>query len=462
MGNAQTARSLHAGAARIRKQLVFENIGKPHQMNIETEPLFPALSFQTGCATKEHVTQKDKCARVAKPPSYRLGQFLFTVFLFLAFIMPGRAQDSRDLFDGSVLEELRLYIHPDDWSQLRAHYLENTWYLSDLSWRGLTAASIGVRSRGSGSRSSVKPGLTVQFNRYVDQRFLGLTELVLDNSLQDPSFLRERLSMLLFRRMGIAAPREAYARLYVNDEYAGLYSMVEAIDSQFLRRSFGEDSGALHEYHWTEPPFNFEFQGDDWERYASARFEPRTGQHDSGLEAIGQMVRMTNEAAEEEFIEGVSGFLDLKQFLKHVAVENYLAEADGLLGLWGMNNFYLYRFAETGRFQFIPWDKDVTFGNPVQSIGFNTDSNVLTRRALSQRELYASYLDSLQQTAQEAEGWLEQELEHAYLQILTAVYEDTQKPVDNEQFEAAVDEVRNFLRWRGARVLDGIEGARSQ
>ena len=265
-------------------------------MKIATEPLSPALSFQIGCATKEHLKQKDKCARAAKPPSYLLGQFLFTLFLFLALIKPGVAQSSEDLFDGSVLEELRLYIHPDDWSQLRAHYLENTWYLSDLSWRGLTAANIGVRSRGSGSRSSVKPGLTVQFNRYVDQRFLGLTELVLDNSLQDPSFLRERLSMLLFRRMGIAAPREAYARLYVNDEYAGLYSMVEAIDSQFLRRSFGEDSGALHEYHWTEPPFNFEFQGDDWERYAAARFEPRTGQHDSGLEAIGQMVRMTNEA----------------------------------------------------------------------------------------------------------------------------------------------------------------------
>ena len=356
--------------------------------------------------------------KAGKLPTHLRCQLLLGVFLFLAFIKPGLAQDSRDLFDGSVLEELRLYIHPDDWSQLRAHYLENTWYLSDLYWRGLTAANIGVRSRGLGSRSSVKPGLTVQFNRYVDQRFLGLTELVLDNSLQDPSFLRERLSMLLFRRMGIAAPREAYARLYVNDEYAGLYSMVEAIDSQFLTRSFGEDGGALHEYHWTEPPFHFESQGDDWERYARARFEPRTRQHDSGLEAIGQMVRVTNEAPEEEFIERVSQFLDLKQFLKHVAVENYLAEADGLLGLWGMNNFYLYRFAETGRFQFIPWDKDVTFGNPGQSIGFNTDSNVLTRRALFQRELYESYLDSLQQTAKEAEGWLEQELEHAYLQIL--------------------------------------------
>ena len=395
-------------------------------------------------------------------PTHLRWQLLLGVFLFLALIMPGRAQDSRDLFDGSVLEELRLYIHPNDWAQLRAHYLENTWYLSDVYWRGLTATNIAVRSRGLGSRSSVKPGLTLQFNRYVDQRFLGLTELVLDNSLQDPSFLRERLSMLLFRRMGIAAPREAYARLYVNDQYAGLYSMVEAIDSQFLARNFGEEAGHLHEYHWTEPPFHFESQGDDWERYARDRFEPRTRHNDSGLESIGHLVRATNEASDEEFIERVSRFLDLKQFLKHVAVENYLAEADGLLGLWGMNNFYLYRFAETGRFQFIPWDKDVTFGNPGQSIGFNTDSNVLTRRALSQPELYESYLDSLQQTAKEAEGALEQELERAYLQILTAVYEDTQKPVDNDQFEAAVAEIRDFLRLRGACVLDGIAGARSQ
>jgi hypothetical protein len=174
------------------------------------------------------------------------------------------------------------------------------------------------------------------------------------------------------------------------------------------------------------------------------------------------MVRVTNEASDTEFAEQVSTFLDLKLFLRHVAVENYLADADGLLGLWGMNNFYLYRSANTTRFQFIPWDKDVTLGNPGQSIWFNTDTNVLTRRVLSRRELQESYLDSLQQTAREAEGWVEEELERAYLQIQTAVYEDSRKPVDNEQFERAVAEVRNFVRLRGAYVLDAIERARNQ
>jgi spore coat protein H len=405
---------------------------------------------------------KEGRARAAEFPSHRRWHPFLVVFLLLVLVKPCLSQQADDLFDASVVEELRLYIHPDDWSQLRAHYLQNTWYLADLCWRGLTAANIGIRSRGSGSRSNVKPGLTVRFNKYVDQQFLGLTELVLDNSLQDPSFLRERLSMLLFRRMGIAAPREAYARLYVNDEYFGLYSMVEAIDRQFLARSFGEDGGALHEYRWMEPQFYFESPGDDWERFARARFEPRTSQDDSGLETIGQMVRVMNEASDGEFVERASGFLDLKHFLKQVAVENYLADADGLLGLWGMNNFYLYRFVGTTRFQFIPWDKDVTFGNPGQSIWFNVDSNVLTRRALAQREVSESYLDALQQTAKEAEGWLERELEHAYLQIQTAVYEDSRKPVDNEQFERAVAEVRNFVRLREACVLDAIERARRQ
>jgi spore coat protein CotH len=238
--------------------------------------------------------------------------------------------------------------------------------------------------------------------------------------------------------------------------------MVEAVDSQFLKRNVEESGGTLHEYRWMEPAFHFESKGYDWERYAASRFELRTIQDDLGLGLIGDMVQVTNDATDEEFIERVSQFLDLKQFLRQVAVENYLADADGLLGMWGMNNFYLYRFAGTTRFQFIPWDKDVTFGNPGQSIGFNTDSNVLTKRALSQRELCDSYLDSLQQTANAAEGWLGQELEHAYLQIIGAVYEDPRKPVDNERFEAAVAEVRNFLRVRGACVLDEVERARRQ
>ena len=43
--------------------------------------------------------------------------------------------------------------------------------------------------------------------------------------------------MALFARLGLPAPREAHTRLYVNGEYAGLYSIVEAVDKVFLDRA---------------------------------------------------------------------------------------------------------------------------------------------------------------------------------------------------------------------------------
>ena len=68
----------------------------------------------------------------------------------------------------------------------------------------------GVRSRGLGSRSGTKPGLRVDFDRYSsNQTFLGLKSLVLDNLTQDESGVKESVTMRLFARLGVPAPRES-------------------------------------------------------------------------------------------------------------------------------------------------------------------------------------------------------------------------------------------------------------
>src|SRR5690348_7185594 len=69
------------------------------------------------------VRWKEGCTRTAKLPTHHRRQFFFSAFLLLFLIESGSAQSSEDLFNGSFLEELRLYVHPDDWSQLRVHYL---------------------------------------------------------------------------------------------------------------------------------------------------------------------------------------------------------------------------------------------------------------------------------------------------------------------------------------------------
>ena len=45
-----------------------------------------------------------------------------------------------------------------------------------------------------------------------------------------------------------AASREAHTRLYVNNNYEGLYTIVEWLDTDFLQKHFGENSGHMYKF----------------------------------------------------------------------------------------------------------------------------------------------------------------------------------------------------------------------
>ena len=178
-----------------------------------------------------------------------------------------------------------LTVSDRDWSELKAHPEQNTNYPADLRWRGVTVRNIGIRSRGTSTRNGVKPGLRLDMNRYVDQTFLGLRLLVLDNSYTDPSMMREPLAMKVFARAGLPATREAHARLFVNNEFAGVYVIVEPIDRTYVTRVFGaaegnaESGGYLYEYNWVRE-WGFEYLGPSLEAYAEL-FDPKTRETDA-------------------------------------------------------------------------------------------------------------------------------------------------------------------------------------
>src|SRR5881396_3442577 len=78
-------------------------------------------------------------------------------------LTPPRPADA--LFNDTVLHEIRLAINSRDWLSLKSHYMENTYYPCDVRWGPLVVRNVGMRSRGTGSRSGVKPGLRVDFDR---------------------------------------------------------------------------------------------------------------------------------------------------------------------------------------------------------------------------------------------------------------------------------------------------------
>ena len=230
-----------------------------------------------------------------------------TIVLLLALsVIPatGWTQTPDDLFNGQVLQRVDLLLHSADWEKLKANFLENTYYPADLTWNGVRRCATSASGRaGHGSRSGNKPGLRVDFDRYsTDQEFLGLKSLVLDNLTQDSSGIHETVTMALFARLGIPAPREAHARLYVNNEYAGLYVIVEAVDKRLLARVFGvidedtQNDGFLFEFNW-EDEWRLEHLGDDLRPYKE-RFDAKTHESKSDEEKyrpIEELVRLVND-----------------------------------------------------------------------------------------------------------------------------------------------------------------------
>jgi spore coat protein CotH len=391
-----------------------------------------------------------------------------TIIVALLLMMPSRsgvmsAQSADDLFDASTLHEVRLFINSRDLQRLKATYQLNTYYTADLVWRGLRARNVAVRSRGTGSRSGTKLGLRVDFNRYTSrQQFVGLTSLILDNLWQDPSFIREKLAMATFARLGQAAPRASFARLFINNQYQGLYALTEAIDDAFLRRSFGE-TGYAFEYHWVRP-FYGESLGDNLAAYRPL-FEPQNHTLEANATLFGPIRSLfdeVNAADDAVWRERVSEWLDLEQFVTHAAIEIFLSELDGVVGYAGMNNFYLYRDPRTFRHRVIPWDRDNAFQSIESSIFLRADENVILRRAMAFSDLRTLYLDVLERCARAAldEGWLGALVESAAAVVERAALDDPNKPFSNERFSDEVEFLRVFARERPAFVLREVARTR--
>ncbi len=374
------------------------------------------------------------------------------------------AQTSDDFFDARTLHDVRVYIHSADLRQLRERYLEDIYYPADFEWRGIRVRNVGVRVRGLATRSPIKPGLRIDFNRYVaEQAFLGMAALVLDNALKDSSMIRERTSMVFIKRMGQPAPRESFGRVYINGVYEGLYALVEAVDSTFLAREIGDGLGYLFEHKFANG-FYGEYLGEDYAPY-KLRFDAQTHRLEGDYtlySPIRELFREVNQQVDSVWRERVGWFIDLNQLVTYVAIETFLGEFDGFLGGSGMANFYLYRPVASNVHRLLAWDRDTTFQEIEAPIFARVEENALFSRALMYPDLRALFLDVLEQCARAAaqDRWLEAEMLWTHQLIRDAVFEDTTKRFSNEEYERAIGHLVAFAQRRPAFVADEVAKAR--
>jgi len=238
---------------------------------------------------------------------------------------------------------------------------------------------------------------------------------------EDPSNLHEWLTLKLFRMMGLPAPREAPAQVFLNGQILGFYFIVEHEDETFLQRNFGESGGYLYEWE-QNGSYGFNNLGTDPSVYAPL-LELKTGQPTPDLQNFTDLVQIINQTSsasftDDQFIAALSAYLNPGLFLNHIAIEAVMSEADGICGgEVGMNNFDLYQFQNQTLYQMIVWDKDMTFWDPTRDIlyGITTGNNInlLAQRLIAipqYRTMYLNAVAKAQSLLGGAGGWGDQEI----------------------------------------------------
>ena len=322
--------------------------------------------------------------------------------------------------------------------------MQFTWFHADVTVDGTTLEDVGIRKKGLiGSLSTTKPGLKLKFDKWVDEQYLhGVERMTLNNSVSDPSLVRQCIGYRLFEDAGIAAPRCNFAHVTVNEWDLGVYVNVEPVKKDFLRHNYPDEDGDLYE--GTLSDFR-----DDW----IGTFEPKTNDTDPDGACLREVADAI-ETPDGELRDALDAQIDVDGFLTFWAMEVLVAHLDGYAG--NTNNFFVYRDPTTDRITFIPWGIDAIF-HQTEVWGFDTSDAVLANGVLANRlffhdELEAEYLQRLEDLLDEV--WDEDALLDE-VDRMTALVDPIALP--DPWREASLDEVLVFIADRRETIEASLD-----
>ena len=265
-----------------------------------------------------------------------------------------------------------------------------------------TIQNVGFRVRGNTSRSANKKSFKVSFNEYTQgKKFKGIEKMNLVGQHNDPSLLRYWMSLTTLNTNDLITSRSSYIKLYINGEYKGIYLNVEHIDDEFLEKRFiGNDHGNLYKCTWGA---DLKYKGSNQSSYYGP-YELKTNKSTNYYSDLIQFIQTLNSISDADFPCFIEDYFEVELYLKTLAAEMIIGHWDGYA--FNKNNYYLYQQPSSGKFVFIEYDMDNTFGIDWFGIDWaNRDLNnwhsndrPLVERLLSYpfyNDLFNSYLSQI-------------------------------------------------------------------
>jgi spore coat protein CotH len=373
---------------------------------------------------------------------------------------------SASLFEPGRIVEVSISMSPADWDALRLQgrsltdiFGEGcltgpfpspfTWFRGSVTIDGRPYADVAVRKKGFlGSLDESKPSLKLKFDEFVPGReVFGLDRMTLNNSKQDPAYVRQALAYAAFARAGVPAPRCNFAHVTVNGTDLGLFVHVESVDKNFLRRHFLSPNGNLYEGTLS-----------DFRPLWTNTFDKKTNEAvtDRGdLEAVVAAL----DAPDPDCVTELGRVLDVEQFLTFWAAEVLVNHWDGYSN--NQNNYFVYGDPVAGRLRLLPWgtdgvmEKAVRFGVEGQPVSVFAQG-AISRRLYLLPETQARYRDRLRTLLDTV--WDETAI-LAEIDRMEQLITPLADPGGTKGLAAEIEEVRDFVRTRRAALLAELDAA---
>ncbi|MBN1057023.1 CotH kinase family protein [Clostridium botulinum] len=158
------------------------------------------------------------------------------------------------VLDKESITNIDIDIEENDWNWLIENALNEEFRSCNITINGETFYNVGIRPKGNTSLTSVASDDTtdrysfkIKFDKYVDgQTYHGLESIVLNNIIQDSTYMKEYITYDLYESLGVATPEMSYSNITVNNENWGLYLAIEVINERYLENNFGSSEGNLY------------------------------------------------------------------------------------------------------------------------------------------------------------------------------------------------------------------------
>lgn len=260
----------------------------------------------------------------------------------------------------SMLPYFSLTVPDANLRRLNAAPRANSYVTATLVFLGYPY-EVEARYRGNVSRVANKKSWRIRGEEVFP--IFGQDRLQFSAQGYEASLIKEKVISGMFEDVGAAPVRVEFVNLQLNGRFAGVFSLVEVADQDYLVRTGRNARGNLYKC--------MDNLADLWPTCEPLIHESRSH------EDLYELLVLLQDTPEVELARTMADILDLRGFLEFLAIQTLVGNRDAI------GQFLLYHDTDANLWEVLPWDNNRSFAQAATElpVDFMT-ANLLAERVL--------------------------------------------------------------------------------